>query len=103
MKLTHIGISNFRSIGEELLTIDLTKKINVFVGANNCGKSNVLRALEFLGTKAENRTFGEIDRHHRRPDLHPSLEPILIDSDRRKNSSPLNPTKLRVQQQCATE
>jgi len=46
MKLTQIGISNFRSIGAEFVTIDLTKKLNVLVGANNCGKSNVLRALE---------------------------------------------------------
>jgi hypothetical protein len=34
MKLTHIGISNFRSIGEDFVTIDLTKKVNVLVGAN---------------------------------------------------------------------
>jgi hypothetical protein len=48
MKLTHIGISNFRSIGEEFVTLDLTKKINVLVGANNCGKSSVLWSLLHL-------------------------------------------------------
>jgi predicted ATP-dependent endonuclease of OLD family len=39
MKLTHVGIRNFRSIGEDFATIDVTKKINVLVGANNFGKS----------------------------------------------------------------
>jgi len=51
MKLTSVGISNFRSIGEQFVTIDLTKKINVLVGANNCGKSNVLSALRSFGVK----------------------------------------------------
>jgi chromosome segregation ATPase len=49
MKLTHVGIAKFRSIGEDFVTIDLTKKINGLVGANNCGKSNVRRALDFPG------------------------------------------------------
>jgi recombinational DNA repair ATPase RecF len=46
MKLTHLGVSYYRSIGAELVTIDLSKKITVLVGANNCGKPNVLRVLE---------------------------------------------------------
>lgn len=78
MKLTHIGINNFRSIGAEFVTLDLTKKINVLVGANNCGKSNVLRAFEFLGAKAKDSTFVEIDRHHRRPELHPTFEVTFL-------------------------
>lgn len=61
MKLTHVGISRFRGIGEEFVTIDLTKKINVLVGANNCGKSNVLRALCSFGITGEE----ELDRHYR--------------------------------------
>lgn len=61
MKLTHVGISRFRSIGSEPVMIDLTKKINVLVGANNCGKSNVLRALGSFGRKTED----ELDMHFR--------------------------------------
>lgn len=61
MKLTHVGISNFRSISEEFVTIDLTKKVNVLVGANNCGKSNVLRALCSFGQKTED----ELNMHKR--------------------------------------
>ena len=45
MKLTGIGFGNFRSIGEELVWIDLTKKVNVLIGANNTGKSNIFRAM----------------------------------------------------------
>jgi len=41
MKLTHVGIGNFRSIGEDFVTIGLTKKINFLVGANNCGKLKI--------------------------------------------------------------
>lgn len=49
MQLTQVGIGNFRSIGQDFVTIDLTKKINVLVGANNSGKSNVLKGLCRLG------------------------------------------------------
>lgn len=52
MKITHWGISYFRSIGEKPVMLDLTKKINVLVGANNAGKSNVLRALMWYGLKS---------------------------------------------------
>ena len=40
-----IRIKNFRSIVDE--TIDLTD-INFFVGKNDCGKSNVLKALNLF-------------------------------------------------------
>lgn len=67
MKLTHAGISRFRSIGSEPVMIDLTKKINVLVGANNCGKSNVLRALGSFGQKTES----ELDMHLREKGTYP--------------------------------
>lgn len=47
--------------------IDLTKKINVLVGANNCGKSNVLLALSSFGQKTEN----ELDMHLREKGTYP--------------------------------
>jgi len=67
MKLTHAGISRFRSIGSDPVVIDLTKKINVLVGANNCGKSNVLLALSSFGQKTEN----ELDMHLREKGVYP--------------------------------
>ena len=42
----NITIKNFRGI--ESLTIKTFKKINVFVGNNNCGKSSILEALFML-------------------------------------------------------
>lgn len=66
MKLTGIGFANFRSIGSEPVWLDLTKKINILIGANNAGKSNVFRALQFIRTdKNGRRLLSEIDRHGR--------------------------------------
>ncbi|MCO7237927.1 AAA family ATPase [Aeromicrobium sp. CnD17-E] len=47
MKLTHIRIKDFRSfVGEH--GFDLTSGVNYFVGPNNSGKSNLLRAIELV-------------------------------------------------------
>lgn len=44
-------IENYRSIIGPPLTVNLDQ-LTVIVGPNNCGKSNILRALElFLGVK----------------------------------------------------
>src|SRR5438552_11953029 len=45
MKLTHLHIRNFRSCREVYLEIE---SMHALVGANNAGKSAVLRALDFL-------------------------------------------------------
>lgn len=50
-KINNIEISNFKSIKH--LKIDGCKKINVFVGMPNAGKSNILEALGLLGLKNE--------------------------------------------------
>ncbi len=45
MKLTHVRIKDFRSfVGEH--EFDLSSGVNYFVGPNNSGKSNMLRAIE---------------------------------------------------------
>lgn len=71
MKLTRIGFANYRSIGADPVFIDLTAKVNILVGPNNAGKSNVLRILEYitLGDAARNKRFTEVDRHKRDPSL----------------------------------
>ena len=43
--LKKIHIKNFRSIVDETITLD---DFNVFVGLNDCGKSNVLKALNLF-------------------------------------------------------
>jgi len=66
MKLLEIGIGNFRSIGSEPVWINLGKKLNVFIGANNSGKSNVLRAIEWLTeNRSLNKKLDQIEQHQR--------------------------------------
>lgn len=45
MKLTHMRIKDFRSFSGEH-EFDVSSGVNYFVGPNNCGKSNLVRALE---------------------------------------------------------
>lgn len=69
MKLTGLGFGNFRSIGSEPIFVDLSKKINVLIGANNSGKSNVIRALDFVAKdKNKKKSPGELDAHGRNPE-----------------------------------
>lgn len=76
MKLTHLGISHFRSIGETPVMIDLSKKITVLVGQNDCGKSNVLRGAEIatsMHPKRNSILLGLIDNHMRNPKFEPMV------------------------------
>ncbi|TRZ83651.1 DUF2813 domain-containing protein [bacterium] len=53
MYISKIEINNFRGFKETVL-INLTEGVNVLIGANNCGKSNLLKALSLLfGTKTK--------------------------------------------------
>jgi AAA15 family ATPase/GTPase len=70
MKLLRVGIRNYRSIGEECVFLDLRQKVNLLIGANNCGKSNVLRALELLSQKARPfKALPETDRFQRKTNV----------------------------------
>jgi AAA15 family ATPase/GTPase len=44
--LDYIKIQNFKSLKDVTLNL---KQINLLIGANNSGKSNLLKALEFIG------------------------------------------------------
>jgi AAA15 family ATPase/GTPase len=46
MSLKGFGFSGFRSIGDELVKIAPLKKINLLVGQNNSGKSNIITFLK---------------------------------------------------------
>ena len=68
MKLLRIGVANFRSIGAQSVMIDLQKRINLLIGANNSGKSNVLEIVQRLGAgnnRFTNITLENIDLHRR--------------------------------------
>ena len=49
MRLSKVEVSDYRSIfadeKAQPLTLDLGEGLNTLVGINNCGKSNVLRAI----------------------------------------------------------
>ncbi|HET8709734.1 MAG TPA: AAA family ATPase [Spongiibacteraceae bacterium] len=76
MLLKGFGFSNYRSFGDELTKIAPLKKVNLIIGQNNSGKSNVIKFLSeqyaYFLEKARNiRHFGdnkllpfkEIDKH----------------------------------------
>lgn len=65
MKLTHVGFANYRSIGSDFVWIDLTRKVNVVIGPNNSGKSNILRACTWLNADRlkEGEPIPPIDKH----------------------------------------
>ncbi|EIJ43632.1 putative NTPase (NACHT family) [Beggiatoa alba B18LD] len=50
--ITHVKVKNFKSIVSTELELG---QINVFIGANGAGKSNLLEALAFLSSAEENR------------------------------------------------
>jgi DNA replication and repair protein RecF len=57
--LTHIALSNFRNYAA--LDLTLSPGLNVFVGANAQGKSNLLEAIAMLGTGKSFRTAHDTD------------------------------------------
>ncbi|HET9031082.1 MAG TPA: DNA replication/repair protein RecF [Candidatus Aquilonibacter sp.] len=59
MQLTHVRLSNFRNYAE--LDLDPAPGLNVFVGQNAQGKSNLLEAIAMLGTGKSFRTSRDAD------------------------------------------
>ena len=59
MLLARLALSNFRNYSE--LELEPTPGLNVFVGANAQGKSNLLEAIAMLGTGKSFRTARETD------------------------------------------
>jgi len=48
MKIDGISIAGFRSFGDQLVEINDLQKINIFIGKNNSGKSNILRFIKHV-------------------------------------------------------
>ena len=71
MLIDGIGISAYRSFGSEVQRIGPFGKINLFIGQNNSGKSNILRflaqhygpALQCTRGQPGALTFDDVDRH----------------------------------------
>ncbi len=62
------GIKNFRSFDNQGVYLENLKKINIIIGKNNSGKSNILRFLQFMHTNLYDlRKFpNDIKNQHRR-------------------------------------
>lgn len=71
MFIDGFGLSNHRSFGNDLQRIGPLNKINLFIGQNNSGKSNILLFLKnhykVVRKKASGQrgtvTFGQLDKH----------------------------------------
>jgi DNA replication and repair protein RecF len=59
VRLQRVALSNFRNYAQ--LDLELVPGLNVFVGANAQGKSNLLEAIAMLGTGKSFRTNREAD------------------------------------------
>ena len=83
MFIDGIGISGYRSFGQEVQRIGPFKKINLIIGQNNSGKSNVLRFLKDHYpsiAKSESPKLEVLDRHLGNPTTEQRYE-IAIDVD----------------------
>lgn len=69
---TYIDIENFKSIKK--LRIDGCKRINLFIGPPNVGKSNILEALSVFSLPITHRTIKDIIRFENIPELYFSAD-----------------------------
>ncbi|WP_428737240.1 ATP-dependent nuclease [Sulfurimonas sp.] len=64
------GIKNFRSFDEDGIYLKNIKKLNIFIGKNNSGKSTVLRFLKYLSESIKQNKLhnfpSEIHEEHKR-------------------------------------
>lgn len=82
-RLSKLIIKNFRSIGEHPVEIDLDE-IVVLVGANNAGKSSILRAYEVVmsnGSKEGRLTIDDFHMKKVNPNSLPEIEVHTIISE----------------------
>jgi hypothetical protein len=72
------SISGYRSFGPSEVQISDLSKVNVFIGKNNCGKSNILRFINILDDLTRQRAHSEPAAK-----LDPLLDFCLTDSSRK--------------------
>lgn len=93
MLLKGFGFSGYRSVGNDLVKIAPLRKVNLIIGQNNVGKSNIINFLHqqysFFITRAREQrraqgmaevSFKEIDRHiSNKQVLHRIAFPVFLD------------------------
>lgn len=60
LPLTFLGIKNFRSISDNGANLNELKKINLFIGKNNSGKSNFLKFISLFSNLLNGNRFQQI-------------------------------------------
>ncbi|NQT18910.1 MAG: AAA family ATPase [Planctomycetes bacterium] len=103
MNIVDIGIANFRSFDESGIMIKNLGKINIFIGKNNSGKSNILRFFRLLSKHfSELNKFPSSDienqfmRNNRRPELTVSIKSDHYHSILVQKSNPRHGAALRA-------
>jgi len=71
MRINNITLENFRSYKEPISIVGLSN-VNVFIGANNAGKSNILEAFRYMQAMARGKQ-------------QKSFEEIVFDGDSKRN------------------
>lgn len=106
-RLNGFGFSNFRSVGEKPVLLYPLKKINVLIGPNNSGKTNILSAIERYFTNGQivqtSSDYPGYD-HSKKPDVfYPivfdELPDIIEDARLKNNKSFLSVLKAVLQTQ----
>ena len=84
MKITRLGIKNYRSFDNNGVFLNDLRKINIIIGKNNSGKSNVLRFLKTLHSNI--RSFIPFQNSYSRASSEVLLETIKNNWDVKINN-----------------
>ncbi len=73
--LLKLGIKNFKSIDNDGIYFKIFKKVNLFIGKNNSGKSNVLKFLKLLSENAKDISMlpNKMENQYNRNGINSSL------------------------------
>lgn len=67
-KLKNLGVKNFRSFDEDGIHLDEIKRLNIFIGKNNSGKSTFLKFLKLLSENlqsglSQQELYRDVNQH----------------------------------------
>ena len=95
--IPNLAIAGYRSFGKKPQYFEQFAKVNIFIGQNNAGKSNVLRFLHEIYPQASERDELKLDSLARHlPDQPPILLGIGEEIDRTDPERPLLPDSHRL-------
>ncbi|MDO8270484.1 MAG: AAA family ATPase [Gammaproteobacteria bacterium] len=95
--IPNLAIAGYRSFGKQPQYFERFAKVNIFIGQNNAGKSNILRFLHEIYPQASNREGLKIDSLAKHlPDQPPILLGIGEEIDRTDPNRPVLPDNHRL-------